>query len=409
MSTVSLPSFESRAKSLFISQYVLESDKTNLFAYMRFLHQPKAEDPPLLATVIRAVFLAFFSFSHHSQSALYHARVSYGSALSLTSSAIQSSKEARKDATLLALLLMSVFERLTHTVEGQIPIRSGHLRGALGLVRYRGNALFSGWIGTTMFLQLTELVTLECLASGVEIPSDLLALRARAAEKVDSQSPKWKFSEILLQYANLKFAIENGHSQAETIPRAEILDYQLDLLSQQLQPFVLGKKGNLSRRTTSDKYPDHSTRRSWNNIRVLRILLAEAIREQCTQFLAFANTTEQASIIGKLHDTTQRIISLSTDICLSIPKDKFRGTITGNFSSVQSSTLFFHLFVSKSSSTLPSNLHTTICDKLGELARGQFRGLERIMTEILHGDTISGSDIWKVWLKIGQENFSIDV
>lgn len=377
---------------------------------MRFFHPPKSEDPlPLLSTVVRAVFLAFFSFSHHSQSALYHARVSYGSALALTSSAIQSPKEARKDTTLLALLLMSVFERLTHTTEGQIPMRSGHLRGALGLVRYRGSTIFSGWAGATMFLQLKELITLDCLANGVQIPSELLALRARASERVDAQSPKWKFSEILLQYAELKTAIENGHSHTEIILQAENLDCQLEVLCQQLQPFVLGKKDKNSRRATADKYPDHSTRRSWNNIRVIRILLAEAIREQCTQFLAFEDVVEQSSIAGKIDDTGQRIVSLSTDICFSIPQAKLRESTTGDFSSFQSSTMFFHLFVAKSSSILPSALQTAICERLEELTPRQFCGLERIMTEILRENIINESDIWKVWLKIGQENFSIDV
>lgn len=165
---------------------------------MQFFHPPRFEDPPLLATIVRAVFLAFFSFSYHSQSALYHARASYGSALALTSNAIQSPKEARKDTTLLALLLISVFERLTHTVESQIPMCSSHLRGALDLVRYRGNTLFSGWAGATMSLQLTELITLNCLANGVEIPSELLALRIQTSEKVDTESSKWKFSQVLL-------------------------------------------------------------------------------------------------------------------------------------------------------------------------------------------------------------------
>jgi hypothetical protein len=159
---------------------------------MRFFQPARVEDPPLLATVVRAVFLAFFSFSHHSQSALYHARVSYGSALALTSNAIQSPKEERQDTTLLALLLMSVFERLTHTVESQIPMRSDHLRGALGHVRYRGNTLFSGWAGATMSLQLTGLITLGYLANEVGIPSELLALRVRTSEKVDTQSSKFE-------------------------------------------------------------------------------------------------------------------------------------------------------------------------------------------------------------------------
>lgn len=409
MSTAVLPSFESRAKSLFISQYVLDSDKTNLFAYMRFFHPSKAEEPPLLSTVVRAVFLAFFSFSHHSQSALYDARVSCGSALALASRAIQSPKEARKDKTLLALLLLSVFERLTHTAESQVPMRSGHLRGALGLVQYRGNTLFSGWAGPTMFLQLTELITLDCLANRVEIPSELLTFRESASEKVDTKSPKWKFVQILLQYAELKTAVENGHSHTDIITWAEILDRQLDLLSQQLQPIFVRNKGSVSRQITSDQYPDHSTRRSWNNIRVMRILLAEAIREQCTVFISFADITEHASIIEKQDNATQNILSLSADICSSIPDNKCRRGSISDFSSVQSGTMFFHLFVAKSSPVLSTDLKSSICERLGELARSQFRGLERIMTEILRDSTINGTDIWKVWLKIGQENFSIDI
>jgi hypothetical protein len=206
----------------------------------------------------------------------------------------------------------------------------------------------------------------------------------------------------------LKIAVKNGRSHREIISQAEALDCQLGLLSQQLRPFVMGKKDTFYRRTTCDKYSGHSTRRSWNNIRVIRILLAEAIRERCTVYLAFADAADSASIIEKLDNATQRIVSLSADIFFSIPHDKSRDSMNSGFSSVQSSTMFFHLFVAKSSSVLPADLQTTICKRLKELIRGQFCGLERIMTEILRESTVNGSDIWKVWLKIGQESFSVD-
>jgi hypothetical protein len=209
----------------------------------------------------------------------------------------------------------------------------------------------------------------------------------------------------LLQYAELKIAIKNRRSHREIIPQAEALDCQLDLLSQQLRPFIMGKKDTFSRRTTCDKYPDHSTRRSWNNIRVIRILLAKTIREQCAVYLAFADAADSAPIVEKLDDATQIIISLATEICFSIPHDKSRDSMNGDFSSVQNSIMFFRLFVSESSSAHPADLQTTICKRLGELISKRFCGLERIMTEILRESTVNGSDIWKVWLKIGHKNF----
>jgi hypothetical protein len=374
---------------------------------MQLFYPPKPGDSPLLATVIRAVFMALFSSSREYHPALYHARVTYGSALTLTRKAIQSPEEAIMDTTLCSLLLLSVFERLTNSGD----VRSGHLQGALGLVLLRGDNQFSDRIGITMFLQLTELIFLNCLANETDIPSHLLSLRHKALKNVDvASSPKWRFSEVMLQYAQLKSSIRSGLlSHEQTISWAETLDHELDQISRHLPPFTSRKLSRQPLRMSaieSDIYPDYNTRRSWNNIRVVRILLAEIVREQYIRLLG--TSTDGTAIVEKLHESTRNAISLCSEICFSVPYKYSQGMLSSELSSVQIATLSFHLYVAKEAGVVSGQMRSSILERLQSLReRKKLSGHEKLMTELLEQSSERPKNIWKVWLRIGKEDYSI--
>jgi hypothetical protein len=371
---------------------------------MRVFWPPGSVKFPLLSTVVKAVWLASFSFSHQSSSALHDARVNYGSALMLTTTAIQSPTEVKENSTLMSLLLLSVYERLIYW-EGNIIPSNAHLRGALGLALYRDGDQFNDPIRMNILLGLSEFIILDCLAHEIDIPQDLLTLKSRVMENADP-SPKWRFLELLLEYVQLKEMLKYGVSPAMAISEADRLMVKLEGISQVLPPLTYRKDMRRSE-AASIIYPDHNTRRSWNNIRVIRVLLADIIREQCTISLSGTDITDPVLISQRLHDSICIIVCGCSEICSSASGNGILGAAYGNVSSVQISTLFFHLYAVYTFAILPQELKQQLHQRLRQLSEGQFPGIQRLMNQLLQETSAHERNFWKVWLRLGKENFSI--
>ncbi|KAH8702326.1 putative C6 transcription factor [Talaromyces proteolyticus] len=413
LSIVLLPSWETRAKRLFISQYVTDSHETNLFSYMRVFYPPQEGQSPLLETVIRSVWLAFYSFSHQSPVALHDARVNYGSALLLTTNAIQSPVEVNENRTLMSLLLLTVYERLINYGERNLsPPSNAHLRGALGLAVYQGDSQFSDPIRINILLGLVELIIIECLAHELDMPSDLLMLSSKVFGNVVASAPKWQFLKVLLEYAQLKERLRLGISSEAAISWAERLGCELEGLSQHLRPVTStrqnGKRLHAYIAESSVSYPDNNTRRSWNNLRVLRMLLADVIREQCAVSLGSSDITRTTAIIEKLHDSTLTINTLCSDIYASASESSTAVLASENVSDLQTSTLFFQLYAANSCRVISDQLQKLLQKRLQSLSVGQFSGVRRLMTQLLQETDNCQPNLWQAWLRLGKERFSID-
>ncbi|PYH37382.1 Zn(II)2Cys6 transcription factor domain-containing protein [Aspergillus neoniger CBS 115656] len=409
LSTNLLPTVLQRAKHLYISQYVQGTPATGIYSYMQVFYPSKSDDYPLLETMINALFMATFSSLQGYPPALYHARNSYGSALSLTRKAIQSRKEALLDRTLFSVLLMSIFERLADVEKRGLCIRNGHLKGAIELMALRGNGQFTDDGGAKMFLHLTELVVLDCLANEADIPLQFLALRQQALEAgADTSSPRWRFLEIMMRYAQLDHTAKSSISAEGVIYQAKALDEDLDRLSKYLPSFFSRRQSpeppSISS-TKPDIYPDFNTQRCWNNIRVLRIQLLKLIREQYARVLG--NSANDSWAMAELHESICRMHSLATDMCLSIPGTGANSRLPYEVSNIQSATLLFHLYVAKEVFAKPAQSRLYIHERLQFVKEKQAPSQHKTLDYLLHDGYQMPRNTWKMWLSIGREDFSI--
>lgn len=256
-----------------------------------------------------------------------------------------------------------------------------------------------------MLLQLSELVTLNCLADESVIPPSLLSLRRRALRSIDSSSFRWRFSEVLLQYAHLQNLIRAGLSHEQATLRTELLDGELDRLSQDLLCLIPGNRSLLPPEPMrEDHCADHNTRKDLNNIRVVRILLAEIIREQSIHLRT--TTDNEASTMGKLRRSTHTSSALGLEICHSVPYSNSRHALTSGLSSVQVASLSFHLYVTKETGVISDQMCQSILERMQALQQGQLPGHQRLLAG-LQQQTHRRSNVWETWLKVGKEDFSV--
>ncbi|KAL4875714.1 hypothetical protein BJY04DRAFT_223831 [Aspergillus karnatakaensis] len=392
LSTSLALSYEARAKNFFIVEYI---DQTSpcLFSYMQVFRPPSPDCFPLLSTVVKAVFLAFFATSNGSDCALNSAREAYGSALAITRSTILVPGKATLDTTLVAILLLSVFERLTGSAQPNTVTQAGHLRAALELVAIRAPNQFHEKIGLTMFFQLNESICITSLANETGVPVQVYALRQRAIQHgVDTSSMRWRFSEILLEYANLASCVRLGLCLRETLVWARKLDSELENLlkycdvsdNNNPQPFSLD----------AGRFSSHSTQSRRNAILLLRILLAQMQQEQ-----QIRPEVTPMPIAQPLSDqVSQNTLSCSSQLWSAIETLDISA-----LPSVYAATVFLYLLVLRAVGSLPKAILDLISDRMRSIQRLKLSASQISAVEQLSNTHPLSNRIWKVWLAISRE------
>jgi hypothetical protein len=125
-----------QAKKIFYQNYVV--GETKGYGLMRQYCSPAVKDEHLIKS-IDAVSLAYLNYQKHSESAQAEARLRCVDSLKLTSKALQSLEPAMKDSTMLSILLLDLYEKITSKEPQYDSAWAAHIKGALSLVQLRGN------------------------------------------------------------------------------------------------------------------------------------------------------------------------------------------------------------------------------------------------------------------------------
>ena len=116
------------------------------------------DSPENLTKAIEAVSLAYLWHQVYSDAALATARGKYVSALRMTNKILKFSKEQTKNTTLMASLLLHLFEKVTDT-KTRDNSWSSHVTGVLAIVCFQGLDHFQD---ESDFNMLVRLYTLHC-------------------------------------------------------------------------------------------------------------------------------------------------------------------------------------------------------------------------------------------------------
>ena len=176
------PSLQEKGTAFFFSKFVsLEGNSFNhRFDYVFDVWKPpslqRQRRVDSVMSSMTAVGLAGLARVTNSEEMLECARKSYGAALRLTNLALRDKREALKDTTMLAVLILGIFEMV---VGSQNPLVAWHehINGAAALANMRGPNQFKTPAGIKMFLMLNYSVVISCIAKGVPMPPGLEELR----------------------------------------------------------------------------------------------------------------------------------------------------------------------------------------------------------------------------------------
>lgn len=310
----------------FMSNYALGIDQPPLQSDQYHHHLATHGFHPIVATSMTALGLAGISNICMDVNFKREAMQWYSKALRMTNAALQSPSEVKADSTLLATMLLGVFEVTSNdrTLAGW----SNHVEGSASLLRMRGKSQFRTAAGRRMYHQTVGLLTMNCMGRGEALPEYIHALNREVEKHEDRTDPANRFFHLHIDAIDFRAQIMNGQmtNLIQIIERAleidgiakrvfqDVEDWQYETVQTDTNtPGVFGNYYHI--------YPHSAAAQTWNWVRYNRIYLNDIIRNAL--ILGFSITPpvlvgEKYTIL--LQECTQALYQMQADILASIPQ-----------------------------------------------------------------------------------------
>ncbi|KAF2494651.1 hypothetical protein BU16DRAFT_44664 [Lophium mytilinum] len=305
-------SIDLQAREAFFAFYVT----SKCWNFLRPYSHP-TDSPEHLTLAIEAVSLAYLWHQVNSDTALANARERYVLALRMTTKILKSPKEATKEATLLASLLLDLFEKITDIEPRNTKSWTSHVDGALSLVKLRGLEQFQNRSDIDILLRLSSNSLMSCLCSDSPVPDELMAIQAHIANHLHTLDPKLRLSEVMVDYGRFRNDAKRGVlSNEEYVRMAMKLDERLLTIDFEL-PARWDRITTFTECTSDrvfgshyDTYSDPKICLARNLFRVMRTLVINSLIEH-----SLAAPEHSQLLAAALNN----IEILAREICASVP------------------------------------------------------------------------------------------
>ncbi|KAH7199493.1 hypothetical protein DER44DRAFT_787767 [Fusarium oxysporum] len=191
---------EDQALNFFFHHYVVpESGRSPTHPDCHGIIYKRATGPGYMANLISAVGLAGLAYMRNAPTLLNSASQAFSRALHGICAALVDPSEASSDQTLVAVMLLALYETVTFNSNEDLSSWSRHVHGALALIQLRGAGQLRNRIGRSIFLHLRTEILIDCLQRGQRVPYILINLMAEArGNETAQEAPAARLADIIV-------------------------------------------------------------------------------------------------------------------------------------------------------------------------------------------------------------------
>jgi hypothetical protein len=273
-----------------------------------------------LPATIHAASMALLAQELRHPEILTMARNAYAIALLETNSALAEPVAAIQDATLVSVLLLSLFEAIVWACPRTPKNWKMHTRGAFALINLRGSQQFNTSTGRKLFFQVATTICVDSIQQKIPLPPGLTALIEKVSMEYKDEAPHYQLACLTAKVSQLRADADDAMlTSEEVVDATRHLDkqyvsfghsfptdwkYETIALENSI-PQVYGKVVHC--------YPNHRIAQLWNASRMTRILLNEMI-------YAYASWLPSNVKINVQRNAVANIQHMCEEICASIPQ-----------------------------------------------------------------------------------------
>jgi hypothetical protein len=282
---------------------------------------------PIVATAMTALGLAGTANLLMDSGLKREATTWYLDALKMTNKALTKPSEAKSDHTLLATMLLSVFESTDNSQSFQGWLH--HVQGSSSLIQMRGMSQFQTPAGRRMYMQTIALLATKCMGIGIALPRFVHEMNKEVEKWEDTHDPGNRFFHVHIRVIDFRADILN-HILTDL---GEIVNLALEMDKEAEEAFDAMGLGWQYMVETCDQgtpgvfgteyhiYPHLDAAQMWNWLRYIRIYIHDILRNA---LIAGLSSTPPI-FVGKMYlellkDSTETLYKMQSDIFASIPQ-----------------------------------------------------------------------------------------
>ncbi|KAF6233116.1 hypothetical protein HO173_008660 [Letharia columbiana] len=320
--TLSVP-LEDEATYYFFHNFV-PADPASLTTYSDVLPTVYRQDSSFnaLPKIIEAIGLAGISNVKQAPELMVAAGQKYARVLRAITASIQNSKEVSTDQTLMAVMLLGLFETVTCSNPESMRSWTNHVNGATALVRLRGTDQLRTKVGRKLFDNLVVQILIDCLQRRQMIPPDVIEWAEIAAEGETKKAvPERQLIQIIGRLCALRAAVDRPETNDIGVATlANFIDSDLEDWKNSLPPaFSYSIKQSPNTEDvfshTYHVYKGTWALSVWNVYRCARILTQQVI----TAWLSRNSMPNPALDQSQRRQSKVLLANLAHDICASAP------------------------------------------------------------------------------------------
>ncbi|UNI13607.1 hypothetical protein JDV02_000334 [Purpureocillium takamizusanense] len=284
-------------------------------------------DAPVLSAAIEAVGMAGLANVSLAPHLEIQARKRYSEALASTQKALNDASSAADDTTLMAVILLGLFETLSFRGGDQYCCWETHVKGALALLEIRGREQFARERGGQLYTQIRSQILSVYMQRSSGVPRALE--RAARSFQTSSLRQRWRRSniatpssifEISFRIVNLRAAMLGRDAQLDRKSAREAaldIDRELQAWKESLpgewnyQDEILDTALDDGFGGRRHAYPSLWNAEVWNNWRLVRVLVSRVLLDTSTE------NDDEPKPGSSVASIVSRIQQLSEDICIS--------------------------------------------------------------------------------------------
>lgn len=323
------PTLEDRATGFFVANYVLgiSGPSRGHLDYLADIARREVLDEGLLCS-IKAVGLAGYSHSNHASSLMKNARYQYMKALQSTNRALRDPETAKKDSTLISIMILTIYETITGCKQSSLKDWAQHVLGAAALVKLRGPEQIQTPAGRKMLIQSTASLMVYSLQAQCHVPDHIKDYIQKIVAMVDKPEPAMIVNSTMMKFSSLRADVAQG----TLTDLNEILRQALEIDGIMLNLGASTPHEGWAYETVyTDEacdfvwngqyhvYYDYWIAQIWNALRVVRIMANEMIRNILLKgFASLPPVFSQPEHTAQFQISTDTLYQLQADVLHSI-------------------------------------------------------------------------------------------
>ncbi|KFY11326.1 hypothetical protein V492_04525 [Pseudogymnoascus sp. VKM F-4246] len=295
-----VPTIDERATGFFVANYVyaLNGHTRGHLDFLTDIFKRDNLDEGLVSSM-KAVGLAGFAHSTHSPYLIKNARCQYIKAIQHTNAALRDPTAVKKDATLLTIIILGIFESVTGGSIRSLRDWVAHVVGAADVIKVRGHEGIESISGRRMLLQVTSNLLISCVQKAEPIPDHMAKLIYSAidtirtkdlVDNIQSNESAFLVLDCMMRFAQLRSDVVHCRETDPVVIYTRSIELDAILEDLTNNPPEHWRIKTVFTDAASDfiyngRYhinTDYIVSQAWNALRIIRFMLNEIIRDLLT-------------------------------------------------------------------------------------------------------------------------------